>query len=324
MLKEAGLTAMEIGKLQEMPWKDYLALTTKAQQKLAAEPGMSGGGLRRGFSPVVDGVVLPQHPYDPAAAPTAAGVPMIICSTFHEQSPSWTDAALETITMDQVVERLKQRAGFGAGFGDKAQDVVKAYAAAFPGLKPVEIWALASSNRQSAVALADRKSVQPAPVYIAWFGWQPPLFDNRLRAFHCLDISFWFYNTDLMWSHTGGGARPRKLSAQMAALPAAVHEDGRSERQGPDAVAQVRVGDRRRADSRRQGRDEERSRSRGEEGAATLVGPTARGSRLSAGGSRLGSRLSCRADVAPNFSWAFQVQCDRCGGRLQPAAACWD
>jgi para-nitrobenzyl esterase len=69
------------------------------------------------------------------------------------------------------------------------------------------------------VALADRKSAQPAPVYIAWFGWQPPLFDKRLRAFHCLDISFWFYNTDLMWSHTGGGARPRKLSAQMAAYP---------------------------------------------------------------------------------------------------------
>jgi para-nitrobenzyl esterase len=51
---------------------------------------------------------------------------------------------------------------------------------------------------------------------VSWFGWQPPLFDNRLRAFHCIDISFWFYNTDLMWSHTGGGGRPRKLSRQMA------------------------------------------------------------------------------------------------------------
>jgi para-nitrobenzyl esterase len=66
------------------------------------------------------------------------------------------------------------------------------------------------------VALADRKSAQPAPVYIAWFGWQPPLFDKRLRAFHCLDISFWFYNTDLMLTHTGGGARPRALSQKMA------------------------------------------------------------------------------------------------------------
>ena len=118
--------------------------------------------------------------------------------------------------MDQVVERLKQRAGFGAGFGDKANEVVDAYARAFPGKKPVEIWMLVSSNRQSVVALADAKSAQPPGVYVAWFGWQPPLFDSRIRAFHCVDICFWYANTDLMLSHTGGGARPRTLSAKMA------------------------------------------------------------------------------------------------------------
>ena len=37
-----------------------------------------------------------------------------------------------------------------------------------------------------------------------------------MGAFHCLDICFWFHNTDLMLSHTGGGARPRKLAAKMA------------------------------------------------------------------------------------------------------------
>jgi para-nitrobenzyl esterase len=217
VLREAGVTAAEIGKLQEMPWRDYLALAGRAQQKLAAESAGPGGGMRRGFAPVVDGQFLPQHPYVPAAAPTAAGVPMIICSTFHEQSPSWTDSSLEAVTLDQVVERLKQRAGFGGGLGDRARDVVEAYAKVFPGKKPVEIWALASSNRQSAVALADAKAAQPAPVFVAWFGWQPPLFDGRMRAFHCLDICFWFANTDVMWTHTGGGARPRKLSARMAA-----------------------------------------------------------------------------------------------------------
>ena len=41
-----------------------------------AEPGAGGGGgLRRGFNPVVDGIVLPQDPYYPDAAPTAAGGP---------------------------------------------------------------------------------------------------------------------------------------------------------------------------------------------------------------------------------------------------------
>jgi para-nitrobenzyl esterase len=37
-----------------------------------------------------------------------------------------------------------------------------------------------------------------------------------MRAFHCVDICFWYYNTDLMLSHTGGGARPRRLADKMA------------------------------------------------------------------------------------------------------------
>ena len=215
VVKEAGLSSSELDKLQSMPWKDFYAIATKAQQNLAREAG-PGGGMMRGFSPVVDGTILPQHPYDPEAAPTAADIPMIISSVENEQSMSWADASLESMTMDQVVERLKVRAGFGGGFGEHAGEVVEAYGKAFPGRKPVEIWSLASSNRQSVVALADVKSKQAAAVYVNWFTWQPPLFDNRIRAFHCVDISFWFCNTDLMLTHTGGGPRPKALSAKMA------------------------------------------------------------------------------------------------------------
>lgn len=215
ILKEAGLSTGQAGKLQEMPWKEYYDIATKAMDKLNADVGPSLTGMRRGFNPVVDGSILPQHPYFPEAAPTAADVPMIICSTFEEQSPSWADATLENITLPEVVEKLKVRAGFGAGYGDKTQEIVDAYVKVFPDLSPVQIWALVSSNRQNSVALADAKSKQ-GPVYIAWFGWQPPLFNNRMRAFHCVDICFWFYNTDLMLSHTGGGARPRALADKMA------------------------------------------------------------------------------------------------------------
>ena len=42
------------------------------------------------------------------------------------------------------------------------------------------------------------------------------MFDNRMRAFHCVDICFCYYNTDLMLSHTGGGARPKRLATKMA------------------------------------------------------------------------------------------------------------
>ncbi len=210
VLSEAGLKPAEIGKLQQLPWPEYLAVANRAAAKLDAEIGPSTGGMRRGFSPVVDGVYLPQHPYFPEASPVAAGVPMIICTTFNEQSPSRTDAALESITLEGVKEKLKDR------YKDKTGEIVEAYAKAFPEKKPVEIWSMVVSNRLSAITLANAKSKQTAPVYLAWFGWQPPLFDNRMRAFHCSDICFWYYNTDVMLTHTGGGARPRKLSEKMS------------------------------------------------------------------------------------------------------------
>ena len=216
VLKEAGLTVNQIDKMQEIPWLEYIMIANRASSALSKESGPAPAGLRRGFNPVVDGFYLPQHPYFPDASPSAAGVPMLICSTMNEQSPSRTDASLENITLDEVKERVKQRAGFGAGFGDKAGEVVEAYAKAFPGKRPIEIWSMASSNRQGVVSLADAKVKQPTPLYVAWFCWQPPLFDNRMRAFHCSDICFWYYNTDLMLTHTGGGVRPRKLSEKMS------------------------------------------------------------------------------------------------------------
>lgn len=216
VLKEAGLTTKEIDKLQAVPWPEYIAIANRAAAKLAEESGPASGGMRRGFNPVVDGVVIPQHPYFPEPSPVAADVPMIICSTLNESSPSRTDASLENVTFDEVKEKIRGRSGFSSGMGDKAGDAVDAYAKAFPEKRPVEIWSMITSNRQGVVTLADAKSKQPAPVYVAWFCWQPPLFDNRMRAFHCSDICFWYYNTDLMLTHTGGGARPRKLSEKMS------------------------------------------------------------------------------------------------------------
>jgi para-nitrobenzyl esterase len=226
VLEEAGLTAPQIDKLQELPWKEYYAFATKALERLREEQGGARRGLRRGFNPVVDGDILPQDPYYPEAAPTAADVPMMICSTFHEHSPGFTTPGSDDITLDEVAQQVRERAGFSAGYGDRAKEVVEAYARAFPDKKPVEIWALVSSTRQKTVALADAKSKQAAPVYVAWFGWQPPLFDGRIGAFHCVDICFWFHNTDLMLSHTGGGARPRKLAAKMAGSLLRFMKDG--------------------------------------------------------------------------------------------------
>ncbi len=216
ILKEAGLKSAEMEKLQMMPWMDYYKLANEASRKLMAESGPGGGFMRRGFNPVADGNFLPQDPYYPEASPSAAEIPMIISSTFNEFYPNPMDTSLDNITLDEVKEKLKDRIGFIPGLGDKAGEVVDAYAKAFPEKKPVEILSLVVNNRKNTIALADAKSKQPAPVYVDWFGWQPPMFNGRMRAFHCLDICFWFYNTDLMLTHTGGGARPRNLSEKMA------------------------------------------------------------------------------------------------------------
>lgn len=208
VLKEAALSSHEMDKLQQMPWKQYYEIATRALTKFREEMKLPMMGS--GFAPTADGEYLPQHPYSPVATPLSEDVPMIICSTFNEQSPSRTDPKLEQIDLEGVKAKLRDR------FGDKTDTIVNSYAKSFPNKKPIEIWSMVASNRQNAVALADAKSTLKAPVYVAWFGWQPPLFDGRMRAFHCIDICFWYYNTDVMYTHTGGGARPRKLSARMS------------------------------------------------------------------------------------------------------------
>lgn len=214
VLKEAGLDATQIDKLQEMPWKDYILIANKAAQKFAAEN--AGIGVRGGFSPVADGTNILKGQFFDGPNGLSADVPMMICTTFHEWGMARTMPEMELITREKAIDMLKERAGMGGGLGDKAAAAYDAYAKAFPKAKPIEVMTLVSSNRKGVIDTANAKASQKAPVYLAWFGWEPPLFDNRMRAFHCLDICFWFANTDLMLTHTGGGKRPRALGEKMS------------------------------------------------------------------------------------------------------------
>ncbi len=209
ILKEAELNASQVDQLQQMPWQAYLDLAYKGYEKMKSELGDSG--MRRGgFGPVADGGDIPEEDFFTQPNGLASDVPLLICTTFHERSAARTNPELEKISFEGVEDQLKER------FGDDTQAIVKAYRDNFPDKKPVEIWSLITSNRQAAISTANAKAGQKAPVYLAWFGWQPPLYNNRMRAFHCLDICFWYYNTDLMYTHTGGGSRPRKLSEKMS------------------------------------------------------------------------------------------------------------
>ena len=210
VMEEAGLKPGEIDKLQQIPWRQYIDIANRATEKMADEAKRMNI-QRGGYAPVGDGTYLNDKPFFNDPNHFSASIPLLICTTFHEMNPDRTDASLESVSLADVKEKIKPR------FGEKSSEIVDAYAKNFPKARPIELWALIVSNRKNAVAAADAKaSQQKAPVYVAWFGWQPPLFDGRMRAFHCDDICFWFYNTDLMLTHTGGGKRPRALSEKMA------------------------------------------------------------------------------------------------------------
>ena len=210
IMEEAGLKPGDIKGLQKLTWREYIDIANKAASKMGDEAKRMNIA-RAGFSPVGDGQYLASGDFFKDSSHFSADIPLLINTTFHEQDPARTDANLEKITLSEVKDKLKVR------FTDQTSNIVDAYVKNFPEAKPIEIWALINSNRKNAIAAANAKAGQKkAPVYVSWFGWQPPLFDGRMRAFHCDDICFWFYNTDLMLTHTGGGKRPRALSDKMA------------------------------------------------------------------------------------------------------------
>lgn len=206
ILAEAGLNPSQIDKLQEMPWEEYYELANRAAAKCSAEnPGLG----RMSFGPVADDVVLPKDGYFQADS-FSKDVPMIFCTTFAEQSISRDNAELDAMDAAKAVETLSNR------YGEKAQSIYDAYAAAFPDFKPIDVVCMANSPRTNVIKTADAKFAQGAPVYLAWFGYKANLFNGRIRAFHCSDICYWFKNTDLMYTHTGGGPEPRAISEKMS------------------------------------------------------------------------------------------------------------
>ena len=214
---EAILKAVkgDVKKLQAMPWEEYYALATDASAQVGAS-GMMGG-----FSPVADGTILPKGDFYADASAASAKVPLMLCTTSSEFSLSKENAQMEAMDYDAAVALVRD--SFGQA---NAEEVLKAYQAAFPEKKPIELVNMVVAQRTNVLATADSKYKQGAPVYLAWFDYNAPLFNGRIRAFHCSDISYWFKNTDLMVTHTGGGAEPRKVSDQMSAALVAFMRTG--------------------------------------------------------------------------------------------------
>jgi para-nitrobenzyl esterase len=129
----------------------------------------------------------------------------------NEMSPSMANPALESMSEDDVRKRAAER------YGNKAGMVVDAYRKAYPNVKPVELLSRMFSVRTNAVTQADRKAaLKSAPAYMYQFNWQTPVLDGRPRAFHCSEIPFVFYNSDVSAFATGGGEEARLLAGKVS------------------------------------------------------------------------------------------------------------
>lgn len=212
VLSELGLTGSQIDRLQGLPYEQVVAAGVTAQRKLVPRGGnIPGSGTGVNWGPTVDGRVLPQHAFDPAAPAISADVPMIIGTVLNEFTTGIGHPEYESMTLEEVRKRVDAR------YGAKTARIIDAFQKAYPGAKPFDVMSLifAAPTRQNAIIQAERKAAQKAaPAYLYWFTWQTPVLNGRPRAFHCSELAFVFDNTDRCAAMTGGTQEARELGAK--------------------------------------------------------------------------------------------------------------
>jgi para-nitrobenzyl esterase len=174
LLAKLGISKGNIADIQKLPW----------QQILEAQTSLGG---QAGFTPVVDGTILPHHPFDPAAPPESATVPIIISNTLE-------DAALGLTNFDLTEEGL--RTMMNQRYGAKAEPMLAMYRDRYPNKSPFLIQAQIVTDagaRRSAILQAERKSEQgQSPAYMYLWNFASTGFGGKFGAVHGTDVSATF------------------------------------------------------------------------------------------------------------------------------------
>jgi para-nitrobenzyl esterase len=218
IVRELGLSAETIDKLQTMPYAQLLEASTTVMRKNNPRPAGGVPNFRRmadmlGFAPVVDEKVLPAHPFEPKASEISADVPMIVGTTLNEFVSAINHPEYEEMTDAEMVQKVETM------FPGKSANIVVAFKQRTPNVKPFDIWShiAASTVRENAIKQCKAKAaLGKAPAYLYWFTWQTPILDGRPRAFHCAEIAFAFDNIDRCEKMTGGGPDARALAAKVS------------------------------------------------------------------------------------------------------------
>jgi para-nitrobenzyl esterase len=211
LLAELGIKSNQIEKLQQLPAQQLLDSLTAITSRRSSLGLGAPGGVAMQLAPVVDGHYLPQHPFDPVAAPSGADVPLIVgCNRDENATFVAADPRRRRLSEAELRERLKPMLGL------KLNEILDAYKSTRPEATPWDLFIGITSERErrTVIQLAERKAAGgPAPVFVYLFTYQSNFLGGLFKAGHGLEIPFVFDITDdVGWT----GDRPDKYEVAAA------------------------------------------------------------------------------------------------------------
>ena len=188
LLGELGLKAGQSRELQSLPMARLLEANDAVQKKITLrEPGGSPN------SPMVDGKVIPSHPWDPQGPALSAHVPLLVGYARTEET-LYDRPTPEKLALDEA--GLRERAAKRLG-GDPSR-AIEAFRGAHPEATPWDLWILIATEHPRgtyARELAKRKAEQrSAPVFMYRYDWETPEGGGHMRSPHTIEIQFVFNN----------------------------------------------------------------------------------------------------------------------------------
>jgi para-nitrobenzyl esterase len=211
------LAALEIqsgalDKLHQLPMAQLLAV------QLAFERAdRQQGEAPRAFAPVVDGVAIARHPFDPDAPAMSAQVPMLISTTLDERAYRQVNFDLDEAGLRKFAEtKLAGRPGLDAAA------LVAMYREEDPRATPFVLQARIDTDttfRLGAQLQAERKAAQHAekggaPVWTYLWKTPSPAYGGRYGAPHGVDIGPSLH--DIRMGLNGPSAENLALADQLA------------------------------------------------------------------------------------------------------------
>jgi para-nitrobenzyl esterase len=179
------------------------------------------------FGPVLDGISIPLHPFDPVAAPTASDVSLMIGTNKDEMNfmlyrdPRFGKYDDETMRQG-IIGSLKGR--LIDITPEQVESLVAIYGHNRPGATPHDLLIAITSDihRNGSIRIAERKIAGgPAPVYMYLLTWESPALNGMLKACHVLEVPFVFNNVEPAIGLIGDGPERFTLARAMSGAWAA-------------------------------------------------------------------------------------------------------